>query len=126
MDREIIMIEEASPPESFDFEPVPEDDFSSDLDYEEVLRRQDDIDQLTADYISNLVHPFGDEVVDLEPAILEQIENRFEEVLADEFGIYIYRPTILRGNDGAERVVASAYEDYSDDWGAEIDVEDFG
>lgn len=131
MDRKIIMIDETLPHQNFDVQddsPVCDND----LDYEEVLRRQDDIDQLTADYLSNLVHPHGDEIIDLEPAILEQIENRFEEVLADEFGIYIYRPIILRDENGAEYIAESAYdsksdaEDYSDDWGAGIDVEDFG
>ena len=125
MEREIIMIEEAPPLKGSELRYEP-DELIEELDYEEVLRRQDDIDQLTADYISNLVYPHGYEAVDLEPAVLEQIENRFEEVLADEFGIYIYRPTVLYDKNGAERVVASAYEDDSDDWGAGIDVEDFG
>lgn len=88
-----------------------------DISYEELLRRQDDIDQLTSDYISCLMYPHIEDTIDFEPEVLEKIENRIEEVLAEEFGIIIYRPTALRRNDGSEVIVPSIYDcaDYLDD-----------
>ena len=114
--REIQIVGE-SPPKVLESPKVQDDKplIPDGADYEEVLRRQDDIDQLTADYITAMVYPQLDQEVELEPDTLEMIENRFEEILANEFGIFIYRPAIVTRDDGSEVFVENIYDDDVDD-----------
>ena len=83
-------------------------------DYEEVLRRQDDIDQLTSEYIKGLlgvdVDDFDIADIGIDTAALNSIEDAFEDILY-EFGITIYRPIIVTDEDGNEVFATSAYEE---------------
>jgi len=81
----------------------------------EMQRRIDEIDQLTADYILSLVdcpdaglEDFGIEVSDL-----ETIEDAIEDVL-HQFGVTIYRPTIVEDDRGVETIVFSRYDEYDE------------
>lgn len=82
-------------------------------DYEEVIRRQDDIDQLTADYLRALIGidgemlDLGDLGIDIDS--LNAIEDAIEDLLND-FGITIYRPTIIEDENGHEIIVSSVYD----------------
>lgn len=82
------------------------------LDFDEVVRRNDDIDQLTADYIEALMEDefeFDPDGLGLDPKTLEAIEDAFESILADH-GIFIYRPTVIEDEEtGLEVIVPSAY-----------------
>lgn len=127
MNREILIVEDvpvkAAPVTQPPRGPDAENDLAiEDIDYEAILRRNDDIDQLTADYINSLMDPYGDDYQEFESDILEEIENRFEQVLADEFGIYIYRPTILRDDNGVEMVVSSLYGEADEDYDCDAEV----
>lgn len=117
MIREIQVIGESPPDKSFKPETIlpPDPPEPDGEDYKKVLQRQDDIDQLTAEYISALVYPELDREFDFEPDMLEMIENRFEQILADEFGIFIYRPAILTLEDGSELLVESIYDEIVDE-----------
>lgn len=84
----------------------------SELDFSEVIRRNDDIDQLTADYIMGLMglEDFAPEDIGLDTETLDEIEDAFEEVL-DGFGFTIYRPTIVEDENGFEHIVHSRFAD---------------
>ena len=45
----------------------------------------------------------------IEAQDLEAIEDAIEEILY-QYGLTIYRPTIVEDEDGSERIVASKYE----------------
>lgn len=110
LERKVVFVE----PKSYDlseeeeeFEPVDSGAFA------EVSRRSDDIDQLTADYIINLMG-LEEEGIDgldigLTAEILEKIEDAFEETL-NAFGITIYRPVIVEDEFGREVVKPNIFE----------------
>ena len=81
--------------------------------YEEVIRRQDNIDQLTADYLRALIG-IDDGTIDLDDIGIDTeslyaIEDAIEEILND-FGINIYRPTIIEDENGNEIIISNMFD----------------
>jgi len=83
----------------------------TELDLDEMDARNAEIDDLTSEYILNLMYVEGYDLEDLgiEAQQLEAIEDAIEEILY-EYGLTIYRPTIIENEDGSERIVSSKYE----------------
>ena len=114
MSRSIISLDDE--PEFDGFTDIDDDDdFDIDddgecPDYEDVLRRQDDIDQLTSDFILGML---GEDAMEfdladfgIDTALLDQIEDKLEDVL-HEFGLETYRPYI----DDDDKVHSGRYID---------------
>ena len=82
--------------------------------FDEIEMRNDDIDQLTDDYIKALMgfepSSIDDSELGLDKAILETIEDQIEAVLA-ELGFIIYRPVYVTDEDGNEVIARSQYAD---------------
>lgn len=83
----------------------------TELDLNEMDARNAEIDDLTSEYILNLIYVEGYDLEDLgiEAQQLEAIEDAIEEILY-EHGLTIYRPIIVEDEDGSERIVSSKYE----------------
>lgn len=83
-------------------------------DIEEMIRRQDDIDQLTSDYIIALMgmtdYNFDISEFGIDTKELSAIEDEFEAILY-EHGITIYRPVMCKDANGEEIIVSSIYEE---------------
>jgi len=85
-------------------------------DYEEVIRRQDDIDQYTHEFICRLIGVEPDDIsledIGIDTKTLEAIEDQIEDIL-HEHGITIYRPTMIPISDGTEIMVPSIFDTYN-------------
>lgn len=81
----------------------------------QMLQRLDDIDQATSEYVVNLMG-FGEYGISFDDlgynlTDLRQIEDAFEDVLYQVFGITIYRPRVVQDAYGVETIVGSIYSD---------------
>lgn len=97
-------------------EPPFDEDLVTEIDYSDVDAREDDIEQLSADYILCLMglQDCADiEDVGITRNILSEIIDSFELVLA-ELGFFIYRPYVQIQPDGKETILPSRYADYGE------------
>lgn len=82
-------------------------------DYELVIRRHDDVEQLTADYIIALMglEDAGFDAIEigLDPATLTAIVEDIEDLLT-EYGIEVYHPVMVRDKEGYEFLVHNLTE----------------
>ncbi|MBQ8619129.1 MAG: hypothetical protein IJ418_16730 [Clostridia bacterium] len=93
------------------YEDDEDDEPEFDIDTDELDSRNAEVDDLTAEYILSLMNVEGYDLEDfgIEVQDLEAIEDAIEEILY-QYGLTIYRPTIVEDEDGSERIVASKYE----------------
>ena len=84
----------------------------SDDEIAKMDERNAEVDEMTIEYIMNLIDEPDDvasETIGLDAETVTLILNEFESVLAN-FGFYIHRPTIVQCEDG-ERIVRSSCDD---------------
>lgn len=84
----------------------------SDDEIAKMDERNAEVDEMTIEYIMNLIDEQDDvssEAIGLDAETVTLILNEFESVLAN-FGFYIHRPTIVQCEDG-EHIVRSTCDD---------------
>lgn len=84
----------------------------SDDEIAKMDERNAEVDEMTCEYIMNLLDESGDvsaEEIGLDAETATSILDEFERVLS-EFGFYINRPTIVQCVDG-EHIIRSSYDD---------------
>ena len=86
-------------------------DFTTGLTVQDVRERTDDLEQLSADFILNLI---GAEDVNVEElgfdsSLLSEFMDLVELFLAEQ-GVQVFRPAIIKEKDGTKHIVYSKYD----------------
>ncbi len=86
-------------------------DFDTGLTVSDVQERTDDLEQLSADYILDLL---GAEDISVDELgfgsdLLSEFLDMVEMFLAEQ-GVQIYRPAVIKENDGTKHIVYSKYD----------------
>ena len=108
---ESVIVDDSDPEEENDAEDI-EADFVSGLTTTDVQDRTDDIEQLCADFILSLIgaEDFGVEELGFDSKKISDFMDVVEDFLAKE-GILVYRPVVVKDEDGTMHIAYSQYDD---------------
>jgi len=86
-------------------------DFETGLTAIDVAEREDDLEQMTAEYILNLIdaEDIDAEELGLDSNELSSIIDEFEQILAVR-GIQVYRPAFVEDDDGTIHIAYSRFD----------------
>lgn len=101
-------------PDDLEYEDDEEDfdaDFTTGLTVRDVQERTDDLEQLSAEFILNLIgaEDISVEELGFDSSLLSEFMDLVELFLAEQ-GVQVYRPAVIKESDGTKHIVYSKYD----------------